>query len=194
MAEKVGLPIINPQFIDLEEFRHNWGWFLVLGVALVILGTVALGWSVFVTLASILFFGWLLIFAGALETIQAFWQRKWGGFFLHLLGGILSVVVGIIIVANPGAGALVLTLVMAVFFMVAGLFRIITALVTRFPHWGWLLFSGLITLGLGLLIWRQWPLSGLWVIGTFIGIDMIITGWTWIMLSLAGRRLAAPKT
>ena len=103
-------------------------------------------------------------------------------------------VVGIIIVANPGAGALVLTLVMAVFFMVAGLFRIITALVTRFPHWGWLLFSGLITLGLGLLIWRQWPLSGLWVIGTFIGIDMIITGWTWIMLSLAGRRLAAPKT
>jgi uncharacterized membrane protein HdeD (DUF308 family) len=94
----------------------------------------------------------------------------------------------LIIVANPGAGALVLTLILAVFFMVAGLFRIMAALTMRFPQWGWLLVSGIVTLLLGLLIWRQWPVSGLWVIGLFIGIDMIFCGWSWVMAALAARR------
>lgn len=194
MTNQAGFSFINPQLTDIQEFRHNWGWFLALGVALVFFGTIALGSSVLATLASVVFFGWLLLFAGAVEAVQAFWQRKWGGFFLHLLSGILSVVVGLIIVANPGAGALVLTLVLAVFFMVAGMFRIIAPLVMRFPHWGWMLLSGLVSLMLGILIWQQWPVSGLWVIGTFIGIDLIFSGWTWIMLSLAARRLAAQGT
>ncbi len=191
MTDKAGFSFFNPQLTDIQEFRHNWGWFLALGIILIIFGTIALGSSVFVTLASVLFFGWLLLFMGVIEAVQAFWQRKWGGLFLHLLGGILTAVVGLIIVANPGAGALVLTLVLAVFFMVAGLFRIMAALMMRFPHWGWLLVSGVITLVLGLLIWRQWPFFGLWVIGLFIGIDMIFCGWSWVMAALAAQRLPA---
>jgi len=194
MAAKTGFSFVNPQLTDIEQFRHNWGWFLALGIALVIFGAIALGSSVLATLASVLFFGWLLIFAGALEAVQAFWQRQWGGLFLHLLGGILSVVVGFILVANPVVGALMLTLVLAVFFMVAGLFRILASLTMRFPHWGWVLLSGVISLLLGIFIWRQWPVSGLWVIGAFIGIDLIFSGWAWIMLSLAARRLAAQAT
>jgi uncharacterized membrane protein HdeD (DUF308 family) len=188
MAEQPGFSLFNPQLTDLQEFRRNWGWFLALGIILMVFGTIALGSSVLVTMASVLFFGWLLLFMGIIEAVQAFWQRQWGGLLLHLLSGILTGVVGLIFVANPGAGALVLTLILAVFFMVAGLFRILAALTMRFPYWGWLLVSGLITLVLGLLIWRPWPLSGLWVIGLFIGIDMIFSGWSWVMAALAARR------
>ena len=178
MAEQSGLSSFNPQLMDIQAFRQNLGWFLTLGIILIVFGTIALGSSVFVTMASVFFFGWLLLLMGIIEAVQAFWQRKWGGLLLHLLSDILTGVVGLILVANPGAGALVLTLILAMFFIVAGLFRILAALTMRFPYWGWLLLSGIITLVLGLLIWRQWPLSGLWVIGLFIGIDMIFSGWS----------------
>ncbi len=186
--------ISKPQLMDLQEFRQNWGWFLALGLILIVFGSIALGSSVLATVASVFFFGWLLLLMGLIEAVQAFWQRKWGGLFLHLLSGILTGVVGLILVANPGAGALVLTLILAVFFMVAGLFRIMAALTMRFPHWGWLLVSGIVTLMLGLLIWRQWPVSGLWVIGLFIGIDMIFCGWSWVMAALAARRSSPRET
>jgi len=189
MNERAGSLIFDPQLTDVREFRHNWGWFLGLGAILIVAGTIALGSSVLATLVYVIFYGWLLLIIGVIEAVQAFWQRKWGGILVHLLGGILAAVVGLIIVANPGAGALVLTLILAVFFMVTGLFRIMAALMMRFPHWGWLLVSGVITLALGIFIWRQWPVSGLWVIGLFIGIDMIFVGWSWVMAALAARRL-----
>ena len=191
MNEKAGSLIFNPQLTDVREFRHNWGWFLALGAILIVAGSVAVGSSVLATMVYVIFYGWLLLIIGVIEAVQAFWQRKWGGILVHLLGGILAAVVGLIIVANPGAGALVLTLILAVFFMVTGLFRIMAALMMRFPHWGWLLVSGVITLALGVFIWRQWPVSGLWVIGLFIGIDMIFVGWSWVMAALAARRLPA---
>lgn len=178
--------------MNLQEFSRNWGWFLALGLILTALGVVALGRMLFVTLASVVFFGWLLVIAGGIEGLQAFGQRRWGGFFLHLFGGILYVVVGLMVVANPSVSALSLTLILAVFFMVSGGFRIVAALSMRFPEWRWLLVNGLVTLVLGLLIWKQWPVSGLWVIGLFIGIELIYTGVSWVLLSLAARRLTAP--
>jgi len=180
------------KLIDLQEFSLNWGWFMALGLILIALGVVALGRMLLVTLASVVFFGWLLVIAGGIEGLQAFGQRQWGGFFLHLFGGILYIVVGLMLVANPAASALTLTLILAVFFMVSGAFRILVALLMRFPEWRWLLLNGLITLLLGLLIWKQWPLSGLWVIGLFIGFELIYTGVSWVLLSLAARRLASP--
>ncbi len=126
---------------------------------------------------------------GILELVYSFWQRHWGGFFLHLLNGILAGVVGVILIGNPAASALFLTLMLAMFFMAAGLFRIITSLAMRFPSWGWRLFNGSITLLLGILLWAQWPLSGLWAIGMFIGVDLIFSGWASVMLALAARSL-----
>jgi len=76
---------------------------------------------------------------------------------------------------------------MAMFFMIAGLFRIVTALLMRYPHWGWVLLNGLITFVLGVLIWRQMPGAALWIIGMFVGIDLIFVGWSWVMLALALR-------
>ena len=89
---------------------------------------------------------------------------------------------------SPVDSALVLTLLLAVYFMVIGIFRIVASLTMRFPNWGWVLFSGIVSFILGVLTKQQWPLSGLWIIGLFIGIDMIFSGWSYVMLSLAARK------
>ena len=174
-----------------QELRRHWGWCVALGLALLALGTVALGASALATLVSVIFFGWLLLIGGLMQAVQAFRMRRWGGFSRHLLGGLLSVVVGLLLVGRPEAGALSLTLLMAAFFMVGGLFRIVTALALRFPSWGWAFLGGLVTLLLGVMIWTEWPVSGLWVIGTFVGIDMIFDGWSLVMLGTAARNLTA---
>lgn len=179
-----------PAVTDLEQFSRNWGWFLALGIIMLVLGILALGSALVVTLVSMIFFGWVLIFAGGFEAVQSFWQKRWGGFFLHLLVGLLYVIVGFMLVVNPEASAVALTLLMAIFFIVAGIFRIVASLTMRFPQWGWMLVSGIAALILGVLIWRQWPASGFLIIGLFIGIELILTGWSWVMLSLAARRAA----
>lgn len=85
-----------------------------------------------------------------------------------------------------------LTLMIALFLMVGGIFRMIFAISERFSGWGWVLLNGAVSLMLGLLIYKQWPASGFWVIGTFLGIDLILNGWGWIMLALDARK-AAPE-
>jgi len=174
-----------------EELRRHWVVCVVLGIASVILGTVALGASGIVTLASVLFFGWMLVFGGAVQAVHAFWFRRWGGFFRHLLGGVLGIVVGGLLVARPLAGAESITLLLAAFFVVGGVFRIMAALAVRFPSWGWTLMSGVVTLLLGIIIWKQWPISGLWVIGTFVGIDLIFDGWSLVMLGTTAHQQPA---
>ena len=184
---------VKPWLPDIQQIAQHWQWFLGLGIVSIILGTVALGSSVLVTLASVVLFGWILLLMGGIEVGHAFWQRQWGGFFLHLVNGILSIVVGFLLATSPGASAVVLTLLLAMFFMAGGLFRIFTALMMRFPSWGWRLLNGIVTLVLGILIWNQWPVSGLWVIGLFVGIDLIFGGWTTVMLALAARRPTSPS-
>ncbi|MCU0962186.1 MAG: HdeD family acid-resistance protein [Pirellulaceae bacterium] len=187
-----GTGLAGLHLVGLQELRKNWGWFLALGIILVVLGMIALGASVAMTLAGVFFFGWLLIVGGVLEAVHAFWREKgWGGFFIDLLTGILYVVVGFLLVANPAASALALTLLIAFFLMFGGLFRIVVAVAVRFHNWVWLLLHGVVNLLLGLLIWRQWPLSGLWVIGLFIGIDLLFNGWSLVMLGLAARKIPA---
>jgi uncharacterized membrane protein HdeD (DUF308 family) len=178
--------------IGAEEVRRTWGWFLVLGVVLVLLGIMALGWSVLTTLASVVIFGWFLLLGGVLSVVHAFLRRRWGGFFLELFAGILYAVFGLMVVGNPAVSAVALTLLIAVFLMIGGLFRILTALTVRFHHWIWVLLNGGISLLLGVMIWSQWPVSGLWVIGLFIGIDLIFYGWSLIMLAMAVRSIPSP--
>lgn len=180
------------QAIQLEgagELRRSWGWYLALGIVLIVLGTIAIGSTFVMTIASVFFFGWLLIIGGVMEVIHAFWHKRWAGFFLDLLTGILYVVAGWMMVTNPKESALLLTLVIAMFLLFEGVFRIVAAVAARYPHWGWVMFNGVISLILGIMIWRQWPYSGLWVIGLFVGIEMLLNGWSLVMLSLTGRKL-----
>ena len=179
----------NPLLAGLDEARRNSGWFLVLGIALIVLGAVALGAAWLATLASVLLFGWLLIFGGLCEAVAAFWARQWSGFFLHVLAGVLNVVIGLLIVGHPVASAAGLTLLLAALFLTGGLFRVIAAAALRHPNWGWDVLGGGVTAMLGVLIWAEWPSSALWVIGTFVGIDLLFRGWAWVMFALAARQL-----
>lgn len=186
-----GINVTELHLVGLSELRRKWGWFLALGICLILLGSIAIGSAVFFTLASVILFGWLLLVGGILEAVHAFWRKQWSGFFIDLLTGILYVVVGFMVVANPGATAITLTLLIAMFLMFGGVFRIVTAIILAYQHRAWLLLHGVINLLLGIAIWRQWPLSGLWVIGLFIGIDMIFNGWSLVMLALMARKVPA---
>jgi uncharacterized membrane protein HdeD (DUF308 family) len=180
---------------DLQELRRNWGWFVALGVALVIIGTVAICYPFLASVAAMEVFGFLLLIGAGVQVASGIWARRWSGFFLHLLGGLLYLFVGLVLVERPGLGLAIYTLLLAVFFVASGLFRIVFALSQRFSGWGWTLLAGVVSLLLGIIIWRQFPLSALWVIGTFIGIDLIFAGWSWVMLGAGLRNLpAAPVT
>jgi uncharacterized membrane protein HdeD (DUF308 family) len=178
---------------ELEAIRGNWGWLLALGIVLVVVGTIAVAMPFAFSLASAVAFGVLLLMGGIAQLVGAFWTRDWSGFFLSLLIGVLYVVLGVLFLRDPGDALLAMTLLLACVLMVGGLFRIIGSLMFQFPHWGWVLTGGIINLVLGIMIWQQWPVSGLWVIGLFVGIDLMFTGWTWVMLALAIRNLR-PQT
>lgn len=187
------LPGVDLAQIGTEELRKKWGWFLGLGALLIVVGTIALGSAFLMTVFSMVLLGWLMICGGVLEAVHAFSCKKWSGFFIDLLAGLLYVVVGFMIVANPAASAEVLTLLIAVFLIFGGIFRVVLAISVQYQNWGWLLFHGIISVVLGVLIWRQWPYSGLWVIGMFVGIDMIFNGWTLVMLALAAKNMPEDK-
>lgn len=173
----------------LDELQQHSTWFLGLGIALIFLGVVAAGSAVFTTVASLYLFGWLLVIGGVMEIAYGIWRKTWSGFFIDLLVGVLYAVVGFMVIANPGATAVALTLLIAMFLIVVGIFRIVAALSARYPNWGWLALHGVVSLVLGLLIWQGWPATGLWVIGLFIGIELIINGVALSMLGVAAKRL-----
>lgn len=177
-----------------QEFRHvrsYWFCFLVLGILLVACGTVAIVIPPLFTYLTAIVLGILLMVSGILTIVSSFWIGKWSGMLLHLLVGILYLITGFIISERPIAGAVIITLFIASTFIILGLFRVVSALVVRFPHWGWVLFNGIITLLLGIVIYRHFPQSALWVIGILVGVELLINGWTWIMLSLAIRTIPA---
>ena len=179
---------------DLEELRAEWGWFAALGVALVVLGFVALGSLVAASLATVIVIGALLLAGGVVEAVGAFRYRIWNGFFFHLLCGVLSAVVGLLFLAAPADALLPLTLLVACMLLVGGIFGILGAVSYRFPGWGCKLVGGVIDVVLGVMIWQAWPAAALWVIGLFVGINLIFRGITWLSVGLAVRSLPRPAT
>jgi len=180
----------NIQSLDVQiphEIVQYWGWFLAFGIALVVLGVAAVVRSVTATILSMLFFGWLLVLSSGIEIAQAVMVGHWAGFFQHLVAAILFGVVGVIIVTRPLISAEVMTVFMATFFLIGGLFQLIASLAVAAPGWGWHAADGIITAILGVLVLAQWPASGLWVIGLFVGIDLIFYGGAWIALALGLR-------
>lgn len=168
------------------EFNTNpphkyWGWVFLIGIFLLIVGGIAVAAPFITTITSMFIFGWLMIFAGASQLVFAFTYRHSDNFFIYTLTSILTILIGALIVANPAATAAAMTLLLAVFFLGAGIFRIYTALALRFQHWGWMLFGGILSFILGVLILMHWPTSALWIIGLFIGIELLFTGWSFIL-------------
>jgi uncharacterized membrane protein HdeD (DUF308 family) len=172
----------------MEALSRNWGWLLALGILMVLLGLFAIAAPVVATIAVQIMLGWLLVIGGIAQGVHAFMVKGWAGFLLALLSAILYLVVGILLLINPVAGAVALTIIFAAFLVVEGIFKIVMALRVRDHRgWGWLLASGIVSLILGALIWAQWPSSALWVIGLLVGIQLVFTGWALVMLALAAR-------
>lgn len=169
--------------------KKNARWYFWLGVGLVIAGTLALMFSFFSTIFSIIYLASFLIVAGIFEIVKAVKVSEWRNRFLHFFIGALYIIAGGLLIHNPIGQALSLTLLLALFFIGAGIVRIGFALFKDVPHRGWLALNGVLTLLLGGMILYQWPMSGLWVIGMLVGIEMIFTGWTWIILSSRVKQL-----
>lgn len=164
---------------DIEEVRRSWGWYLALGIFFMVIGAICIASDVmarFTTFAAVLFFGFMLLFSGVMALIHAFGTRSWSGFFLSLLSALLRGFTGYLLIRYPGFGAATLTLVLASFFVVGGLFRAGTASMMQFPRWGWSVFSGIISLLLGILLLVRLPTASVWFIGFAIGVDLILDG------------------
>src|SRR5262245_13301324 len=135
------------------------------------------------TVLTVAFLGGILILAGAGLVVLSFLTARWSGFLLSLAAGILSIITGISLLQAPLAGAASLTLVISGFLMVTGLYRAIASIAMRFPNWGWALTSGIVAFVLGIALIAGWPVTGLWFPGFYIGIDLIVHGFSWIMFS-----------
>jgi uncharacterized membrane protein HdeD (DUF308 family) len=187
-----GTPLRNVIRHELQAIRGKWLWLVALGVALIVLGTILLGSPVIATLATVTTLGILILLGGAMEVVGAFWCQEWSGFFLALLSGILGVVIGLMLLANPIQGGITLTILLASFLFVGGIFKAVAALSHRFGGWGWLLLSGVVDVVLGVMIWRELPMSGLTIIGVLVGISLIFRGVSWLMLGFTLKRIPSP--
>lgn len=160
----------------LEQARKSWAWFLVFGILLMILGGVCVGKAQTATTFSIMALGWVLTISGALWLVNAVWALNWQGFFLYLLNAIIRGVTGYLLIGHPDAGAAGVTMLLASLFIVGGLFRVAGASAIKFPRWGWTVFSGLISIVLGVYLLATWPTASTYFIGLAIGIDLIFDG------------------
>ncbi|GGE62987.1 membrane protein [Streptosporangium jomthongense] len=169
------------------DLSKHWGWLLALGVLFIVLGTVALGMSVAVTVATVLFFGVLLAIGGVFQLVEAFKCRGWKSILMHVLIALLYIVAGVSMITEPVAGSLVLTAFLGGVFVATGLLRIVMGFQLKGTglRWGWMVFAGVISLVLGGMIFFQWPMSALWVIGLLVAIEMIFHGWAYVMIALA---------
>jgi uncharacterized membrane protein HdeD (DUF308 family) len=185
-ASNLASPAAVPSGEPASLRRHSW-LFLALGLVSIVVGVLAIGAPHFWTERFVVVIGVLLLITGVTEVIHAVMVRSLPGFAMHLLAAALYLFVGVFVLEAPDRAAVVLTLVLAAFFFVGGALRIIFSRVERFPGWQWALFNGLVDLLLGVLIWRGWPETSLWVIGLFVGIELIFHGWSWVVLALTAR-------
>jgi uncharacterized membrane protein HdeD (DUF308 family) len=160
----------------LEQVRKSWGWFLVSGIALMVLGVVCIGKAQTATTFSILALGWILAISAAFWFVSSFYAFSWQGFFLYLLNALIRGVTGYLLIRHPDAGAEGVTMVLAVLFVVGGIFRASAAGTIQFPRWGWTLFAGLVSVALGIYLLATYPATSAYFIGLAIGIDLILDG------------------
>jgi uncharacterized membrane protein HdeD (DUF308 family) len=178
---------VEHQHLSSTNIGAHRLWFTVLGGVLVALGAIAIVAAFAATLATVLLFGVLLLMGGVAQIFHAFSARRWRGFTLHLLVGILYATVGVLILIDPVAGAIGLTLLLAAFFIGLGCLKVILAVQAES---GWFGLSGALDLLLGILVLVGWPQTGVWVIGLFVGIELVFAGLSLLLLAFASRPAA----
>ncbi len=160
-----------------EKVKRHSFWYILQSVLMILGGILALVFPIISSVAIVIFLGWLLIFSGVLQAFSLIDVRHVPHFWLQLVSVVLSVLVGILFLRNPGAGLLTLTLLLIVFFMVEGISKIIFSLTIRpFPNWGWVFASGLVGILLAFYLWANTPVTAIWLLGVLLGIELISEG------------------
>jgi uncharacterized membrane protein HdeD (DUF308 family) len=191
MSNTADAPKVFGAASGLQPLRAKSGWIVVLGVIYVVAGLVALGSVVLATVATVFVVGIMMVIAGVAEVINAFQIKTWGKFLLWLLLGALYIVAGFATFENPLLAAAVLTLLLGFSLLASGIMRIVLAFsMKEGAPWIWVALSGAITLLLGIVILAHWPVSGLYILGLFLGIDLVLAGAGWIAVGLGLRARA----
>ncbi|MEK9278716.1 MULTISPECIES: HdeD family acid-resistance protein [unclassified Bradyrhizobium] len=172
----------------IAALHGKWGWIVALGVVYLIAGFIALGSVMMATVASVLVVGAMMIVAGVTEVIGAFQLKSWGKFLIWALLGVLYVIAGLLTFENPLFAAVLLTLFLGASLIASGAVRLFLAFsMKRESPWVWVALSGAITLLLGLLIVARWPVNSVYILGLFLGIDLIMAGAGWVSLGFSLR-------
>ena len=177
--------------------RRHWGLFLTEGIVLVVLGILALLAPRIASVAVTVFFGWLLLLSGIVGLVATFRARQAPGFWWSLLSAVIGIVAGVLLIGWPVAGTLSLTAVLIAFLFAEGLVTIMYALEHRNAlsgRWGWMLASGIVDVGLGVLLLIGLPGTAYWALGLLLGISLIFGGWALIFMALHARPASTAAT
>ncbi len=183
----------RPETAEVQELFS--GKFLLFGIAMVVLGAIAMAVSFVTTIGTVMILGGIMVAAGIAETIHAIRARRRNRIFLNVVSALLYLIAGCALLYNPLAGALGITLVVSAFLVAAGIVRVVHGFAhSEEAHWGWFIFGGLVDMALGGLIMLGWPTSALWVIGLFVGIEMMLYGFTTMGFASAVREVEESDT
>jgi uncharacterized membrane protein HdeD (DUF308 family) len=180
---------------DVANALHaHWVLFLVEGVVLLVLGAAAIALPLLATLALTIVFGWLFLVSGVMGLVTTFMMRQVPGFWWSLISAVLGIIVGLLLLASPLSGAISLTILLVVFFIIEGAASIMFALDHKRElsgKWGWMLVSGIVDLVLAAFIFAGLPSTAAWAIGLLVGINMVFGGSALIAMALHARNAAA---
>lgn len=181
---------ITSNFPGLErwfgDIKQNWGWLLALGILMIAAGVVGFGAINSVSVVTTIFIGSLMLVAGIAQIIQAFAAKGWKSVTLLLVLGILYMVAGYLTLKDPETGTMSLTLVLGMTLIIAGAFRVYLAFQLKpMSIWGLVLFGAIISIILGVLILANWPSSSTYTIGTFVCVDLIVSGISYMALAIS---------
>ena len=182
--------IANFQRAVANALHAHWKLYLTEGIVLVVLGVVAVLVPPLATLAVTILLGWLFLVSGVVGLFTTFWMRQAPGFWWSLISAVLGVVVGFVLLASPLSGAVSLTIVLVVFFVIEGVASIMFALDHKRElsgKWGWMLVSGIVDLVLAAMIFGGLPSTAAWAIGLLVGINMVFGGAALIAMALHAR-------
>jgi uncharacterized membrane protein HdeD (DUF308 family) len=172
----------------LGDLHKNWGWLMAGGILLIILGVVGMSMSFTMTLATMLYFGILAIAAAVVMLIDTFKAEGWKSKVWNLLISVLYGIAGVVMIFNPAGSAIWFTLFMVGFLFTVGVMRIIAGFQMRgISGWWWTVLAGISAIILSLMIFVKWPVSGLWAIGLFVSVDLLMQGISWFSLAWAAK-------
>jgi uncharacterized membrane protein HdeD (DUF308 family) len=179
---------------EIAEIRKSWSWFLLVGILLITLGGACILKAQTATTFSILVLGWILAISGVFWLINSFLAVTLPIFFLFLLNAFIRGGIGYLLLRHPNAGAEGVTMVLAVLFIVGGLFRATGASVIRFPWWGWTALSGIVAVFLGVVLLANWPVASTFFVGIVIGVDLLFDGTALLAFAAAIHGLPQSET